>query len=194
MYQTGTWRSNKSAPAPGGVEIGPRRDAPEGIRAGDGKSIRSPTETVPDTRGDPDPGPASGDVENELDPARPGGDHRDPDPPGDAGNELPEDGTLGGYMAEHSRPPSFEGADGHPYTVSVEVEQIGDLRTPFAGYLVFPRWSHGGREIVGHVQTPILTRGRSHAKVVDSIGEIALIEIKKLLDEGIQRMQSGEVP
>ena len=105
---------------------------------------------------------------------------------------MPEDGTLGGYMAEHGRPPSFEGADGHPYTVSVEVEQIGDLRTPFAGYLVFPRWSHGGREIVGHVQTSLLTRGRSHDEVVATIGEIALTETKELLDEAIERERSGD--
>lgn len=108
--------------------------------------------------------------------------------------EVPEDGTLGGYMAEHGRPPSFEGSDRHPYTVSVEVEQVGDLRTPFAGYLVFPRWSHGGAEIVGHVQTPLLTRGRSHRDVITALGELTLTRIKELLEEGIDRQGTGEVP
>lgn len=136
-----------------------------------------------DTRGSPAPEPVP---DGEGDP--------DHDPPGESHGDLPRDGTLGGYMAEHGRPPSFEGADGHPYTVSVEVEQIGDLRTPFAGYLVFPRWSHGGREIVGHVQTPLLTRGRSHAEVVDTIGGIPLAEIKELLDEGIERQNAGGLP
>ena len=125
---------------------------------------------MPETRDDPTPAP-DGD--------------RDP---------LPSDGTLGGYMSEHGRPPSFEGSDRHPYTVSVEIEQIGDLRTPFAGYLIFPRWSHGGGEIVGHVQTPLLTRGRSHRAVVDALGELRLTELKELLEEGIERQRSGEAP
>lgn len=94
-------------------------------------------------------------------------------------------------MAEHDRPPSFEGSDARPYTVSVEVEQIGDLRTPFAGYLVFPRWSPGGREVVGHVQTPLLARGRSHDDVVTEIGGLSLSEIKQLLEEAIERRRSG---
>lgn len=97
-------------------------------------------------------------------------------------------------MAEHERPPSFEGSDARPYTVSVEVEQIGDLRTPFAGYLVFPRWSPGGREVVGHVQTPLLARGRSHDDVVAEIGGLPLAEIKELLEEAIERRRSGEGP
>ncbi|MFP3947641.1 MAG: hypothetical protein ACLFWG_02835 [Longimicrobiales bacterium] len=113
---------------------------------------------------------------------------------GDRVEDLPRDGTLGGYMAEHERPPSFEGSDAHPYTVSVEVEQIGDLRTPWAGYLVFPRWSPGGREIVGHVQTPLLARGRSHDVVISEIGELTLARIKELLEEAIARRREGEAP
>ena len=51
-------------------------------------------------------------------------------------NPAPEDihgvpdATLGGYLDTHDRPPAFEGADGHPYTVSLEVEQTPDLRAP----------------------------------------------------------------
>lgn len=146
---------------------------------------RSPAQTVLETRDDSIPGPdedreASADAPEERDAAE--------------SPEVPEDGTLGGYMAEHGRPPSFEGSDRHPYTVSVEIEQIGDLRTPWAGYLVFPRWSHGGAEIVGHVQTPLLTRGRSHGDVVDALGELSLTEIKELLEEGIERQRAGDVP
>lgn len=97
-------------------------------------------------------------------------------------------------MAEHGRPPSFEGSDARPYTVSVEVEQIGNLRTPFAGYLVFPRWSPGGREIDGHVQTPLLARGRSHDAVVSEIGRLTLQEIKELLEDAITGGRSREAP
>ena len=54
------------------------------------------------------------------------------------------DSTLGGYLAHHVRPPAFEGLDGHPYTVSPEVEKTPDLTAPFSGYLVFPRWADTG--------------------------------------------------
>lgn len=157
---------------------------PGPVPAGGGTPTRSPVQTVLETKDDSVPGP---DEEPEPSPEAPedgDAEHRD----------LPADGTLGGYMAEHGRPPSFEGSDRHPYTVSVEIEQIGDLRTPWAGYLVFPRWSHGGAEIVGHVQTPILTRGRSHGDVVDALGELSLAEIKELLEEGIERQRAGDVP
>ena len=67
-----------------------------------------------------------------------------------------DDTTLGGYFHVHNRPPAYEGSDGHPYTVSLEVEKTGNLRTPYAGYLVFPRWAETGVGIVGHVETRTL--------------------------------------
>ena len=67
-----------------------------------------------------------------------------------------EDATLGGYFRRHDRPPAFEGPDGHPYTVSLETEKTGNLRAPYQGYLVFPRWAETGVGIVGHVETPTL--------------------------------------
>lgn len=99
--------------------------------------------------------------------------------------ELPEDGTLGGYMSVHERPPSFEGSDGMPYTVSVEIEQVGNLLAPFGVYLVFPRWSRDGGEVVGHVQTPVLETGRSHDEVAAAVGELTLAEVKALLEDSI---------
>lgn len=101
--------------------------------------------------------------------------------------ELPEDGTLGGYLRAHDRPPGFEGSDGHPYTVSVEVEQVGDLRAPWGGYLVFPRWATGGLGVVGHVQSPILCRGRTRSGVEERVGELSLVEVKHLLETAIER-------
>ena len=42
-----------------------------------------------------------------------------------------DDTTLGGYFHVHNRPPAYEGSDGHPYTVSLEVEKTGNLLLAF---------------------------------------------------------------
>ena len=97
------------------------------------------------------------------------------------------DATLGGYLDTHDRPPAFEGADGHPYTVSLEVEQTPDLRAPYVGYLVFPRWAATGLGVIGHVQTPVLCRERGSAAAEDRLRELSLDRVKSLLDEGIER-------
>ncbi len=85
----------------------------------------------------------------------------------------------------HSRPPAFEACDGQPYTVSIETERSGDLRTPVAGFLVFPRWAETGLGIVGHVETPLLWRGHSREAVVAQAGAVSLREVQRLLNEAV---------
>ncbi len=97
------------------------------------------------------------------------------------------DATLGGYLRVHDRPPAFEGVDGHPYTVSIEVERTPDLRAPFEGYLVFPRWAANGLGIIGHVETGTLWRGRSSEAVTHEAGRLPLLRVKSILDEAIVR-------
>ena len=97
------------------------------------------------------------------------------------------DATLGGYLDTHDRPPAFEGVDGHPYTVSLEVEQTPDLRAPYVGYLVFPRWAATGLGVIGHVQTPLLCREPGRAAAEGYLRELSLDRVKSLLDEGIER-------
>lgn len=97
------------------------------------------------------------------------------------------DATLGGYLDTHDRPPAFEGTDGHPYTVSLEVEQTPDLRAPYVGYLVFPRWAATGLGVIGHVQTPVLCREQGRAAAEGSLRELSLDRVKSLLDDGIER-------
>lgn len=106
------------------------------------------------------------------------------------------DATLGGYLETHDRPPAFEGADGHPYTVSLEVEQTPDLRAPYIGYLVFPRWAATGLGVIGHVQTPVLCRERGRAAAEDRLRELSLDRVKSLLDDGIERQgdEAGGAP
>jgi hypothetical protein len=95
------------------------------------------------------------------------------------------DGSLGGYLRHHSRPPAFEGPDGYPYTVSVEVEQSPDLAAPYLGYLVFPRWAESGAGIIGHIETPIILRGKSQEDVERTLGALTLPEVRSLLDEAL---------
>jgi len=114
-----------------------------------------------------------------------------PDPAENGPNEADSlaDGTLGGYLGHHSRPPAFEGLDGYPYTVSLEVEKTPDLQAPFSGYLVFPRWAETGAGIVGHLETPILRQGKSKEEVLEDLGALTLLEVNDLLRGAIMRQQ-----
>ena len=100
------------------------------------------------------------------------------------------DSSLGGYLAVHSRPPAYEGTDGHPYTVSVEVEKTASLKAPYAGYLVFPRWAQNGVGIIGHVETPTLVEGTTSEEVTRALGETSLAEVQRMLEEAVARRQA----
>lgn len=95
------------------------------------------------------------------------------------------DATLGGYFRVHDRPPGFEGSDGLPYTVSIEVERTADLRAPWEGFLVFPRWAATGLGILGHVETPTLWTGAEREQVVRAAGETPLLQVQRWLDAAI---------
>ena len=117
--------------------------------------------------------------------ATPLGDAEDSDSP-----DAP-DVTLGGYLEVHERPPGFTGQDEQPYTVSVEIESVDNLAAPYVAYLVFPRWAETGLGIVGHVETPVLWEGRGRDEVLGLAHALRLTEVKRLLDEAIQR-KNGE--
>jgi hypothetical protein len=102
------------------------------------------------------------------------------------GTDSLVDGTLSGYLEHHQRPPGFEGSDGHPYTVSVEVEKNPNLRAPFSGFLVFPRWADTGVGIIGHLETPMLGSGKSRVEVETALGALTLSEVNQLLEEAIR--------
>jgi hypothetical protein len=102
-----------------------------------------------------------------------------------AGPDPNEDATLGGYFETHDRPPAFEGSDGHPYTVSIEVEKTGDLRAPYSGYLVFPRWAETGVGIVGHVETGTLSEAPTEPDARAAIAHLTLYQVQTLLEGAI---------
>ena len=99
----------------------------------------------------------------------------------------PPDGTLGGYLTTHDRPPAFEGADGLPYTVSVEIEESSEPAAPFTGYLIFPRWAETGLGVVGHLETPTLLEGRTREEVEKGLTALTLAEVRGFLDEAIEK-------
>jgi hypothetical protein len=113
-------------------------------------------------------------IDTEADTTRPGG------------PEQPEDGTLGGYLRMHNRPPAFGGLDGHPYTVSVEIETTANLRAPYIGYLVFPRWGQTGLGIIGHVSSPSIVECRSAREAEERLGALTLGEVRELLDQALR--------
>jgi hypothetical protein len=115
-----------------------------------------------------------------------GGGPEESDSPGTA------DGTLGGYLEVHERPPGFTGLDEQPYTVSVEIESVDNLAAPYVAYLVFPRWAETGLGIVGHVETPVLCEGRSRDEVQHRVHVLPLADVKRLLDKAIQRKDGGD--
>ena len=105
-------------------------------------------------------------------------------------SDLGVDETLGGYVSHHNRPPGFEGSDGHPYTVSLEVEKTPNLAAPFSAYLVFPRWAETGVGIVGHLETPILLEKSGRDSAEKALGALTLLEVQELLEDAIRHEQN----
>ena len=76
--------------------------------------------------------------------------------------------------------------------MSLEVEKTTNLRAPWAGYLVFPRWAATGVGIVGHVETPTLCECASQEDAMRRLGELTLHEVQRLLSEAIERCREEE--
>ena len=110
-------------------------------------------------------------------------------PDSEPNHDEVSDASLGGYFAVHNRPPAYEGTDGHPYTVSIEIQQTGNLRSPFSGYLVFPRWAQTGVGIVGHVETETLVEARTTDEADERLKALSLHRVQELLEQAIERQR-----
>jgi hypothetical protein len=95
--------------------------------------------------------------------------------------------TLGGYMAKHDRAAAFGGSDGQAYSVAIYVDEEPDVRGLYGAALLFVRWSPSGDRPVGHVETEVLTWGRTEAEAADRIKVLSLYDVKAALDEAIAR-------
>lgn len=93
-----------------------------------------------------------------------------------------EDATLGGYLAEHERPPAFEGPDGDSYTAEIMTDRAGPGDDgPWCAYLFFLRWR--GTEPIGHVESGFLSEADSEEAARATLGKLNLHEVKDLLNE-----------
>jgi hypothetical protein len=106
-----------------------------------------------------------------------------------AGQHLPPDhskgdaSTIGGYAAVHARPAAFEGSDGASYSVDLLADATGDAARAYGAYLLFVRWTPGGRAgVEGHLETNFLVYGASEADAIDALGRLPLAEVKRTLD------------
>lgn len=110
--------------------------------------------------------------------------------PSDAEASAAGDITLGGYLRMHNRPPAFEGADGQPYTVDVDVEE--DEQGRWAAFLVFLRWAGTGAGIMDHMESGDVAYGASDEAARAAIRELSLYEVKAELDAAIERRRSQQ--
>lgn len=95
--------------------------------------------------------------------------------------------TLGGYIAEHDRPPAFGGADGQPYTVAIDIEETGEPARPFVAFLVFVRWADTGAGIMDHIESGDLAVGSSEEEARRQVLDLSVYEVKAELDAAIAR-------
>lgn len=98
-----------------------------------------------------------------------------------------KDITLRGYVEVHNRAAAFEGSDGQPYTVDVDVEETSDPAHPFVGFLVFLRWAETGAGIMGHLESGDIAEGATEEEARRAVMELSLYEVKAELDAAIQR-------
>ena len=103
---------------------------------------------------------------------------------------IAKDETLGGYFAEHHRPPAFEGADGAAYSVDVVVDETdGAPEGAWGASLFFLRWDD--QKAVGHLETGFVAYGESEAAARAAAGALTLHEVKTRLDRLVAGRSGG---
>ncbi|HEX2167843.1 MAG TPA: hypothetical protein VHG09_11480 [Longimicrobiales bacterium] len=102
-----------------------------------------------------------------------------------------KDMTLAGYVEEHDRVPAFEGSDGQPYTVDVDVEHDPDATPAYAAFLVFIRWAETGAGIMDHVESGDVAHAAAEDDARRAAMELSLYEIKAELDAAIARRREA---
>ena len=94
---------------------------------------------------------------------------------------------MGGYFAEHHRPPAFRGPDGASYTVDVVTDETdGAPEGAWGASLLFLRWED--QKAVGHLETGFVAFGESEEAAGSAARALTLHEVKALL----ARLVAGE--
>ena len=102
--------------------------------------------------------------------------------------------TVGGYHAVHARPAAFEGRDGASYSVEIIVDETGDRKRPFGGYLMFVRWGAQDMSTAGHLETPYLVYGPTADSVHNAVSGIRLNQARAQLDKLIEGLDDRSPP
>ena len=93
----------------------------------------------------------------------------------------------------HERAPAFSGSDGQSYSVGTYVDEAPDAEGHFGAALLFVRWSDAGDRPVGHLETDYLCQGATPAEALSPLLALTLQEVKRHLDECIERQGRGMV-
>jgi hypothetical protein len=101
------------------------------------------------------------------------------------------EGTLGAYIARHDRVPAFEGIDGQPYTVDVDIEENDDAEKPYVAFFVFIRWAETGAGIMDHVESGDVAYGLTEELARTAANDLSLYEVKAELDRAIERKRNA---
>jgi hypothetical protein len=104
---------------------------------------------------------------------------------------LARDVTLGGYIEKHDRVPAFEGSDGQPYTVDIDVVAGDDVERRHAAFLLFIRWAATGAGIMDHVESGDIAFGATEQEARQAALELSLYEVKAELDAAIARRREA---
>src|SRR5919106_4345270 len=110
---------------------------------------------------------------------------------GAAAEEAARDVTLGGYIEKHDRVPAFEGSDGQPYTVDIDVVAGDDVEPRYAAFLIFIRWAATGAGIMDHVESGDIAFGNTEQEARQAALDLSLYEVKAELDAAIARRREA---
>jgi hypothetical protein len=102
--------------------------------------------------------------------------------------------TLGGYIELHDRVPAFEGGDGMPYTVDVDVVPADGDGRRFAAFLIFIRWAATGAGIMDHVESGDVAWGDDEESARQAAYDLSLYEVRAELDAAIARRRANSEP
>jgi len=102
---------------------------------------------------------------------------------------MADDDTLRGYEAVHGRPPAFSGSDGRAYSAGVFSEDDPGPDGRYGAALIFVRWSPS-QEPEGHLETEFLAFDEDPARAEDTVGRLALQDVKRHLDRLITELRT----
>jgi len=104
-----------------------------------------------------------------------------------------DEGSLGGYVTVHGRPPGFTGSDGRPYSVGVFSDDDPGPDGRYGAALLFIRWSAANAPD-GHLESDYLAFSDSADAAEAEVGRLSLHDVKRILDALIASHPGSDIP